>query len=91
MSVNVNLLEARETRAGYTATIEVTYEGKAYPLRITRLARRPAKLKHEVKGDYLHIYLLDEDGDGIGTCCIHIKHLEKGCLDCPSLVLPPED
>ncbi len=89
--VNVGLLEAVETRSGYAVKIEIEYMGRKYPLRITRLTRRPASLRHEVKGEYLHVYLLDEKGDGIGTCCIHVRHLEKGCMDCPSLIHPPDN
>jgi len=73
----------------YSASILVEYGDKSYTITVDNLAHEPVDVSQEVKEDYLLISLLGKDGKGFATCCIHIGHLERGCMDCPSLMTPP--
>ncbi|MET1129048.1 MAG: hypothetical protein ABWW70_06995 [Thermoproteota archaeon] len=91
-NVNVSIKETRHeasTRT-YEVELEVGYRGKVHLVRIGKLLRKPESVQSRVEGDYLVVELYDDKGSAIATCCIHREHLERGCLDCPSLLLPPE-
>ncbi len=57
-----------------------------FEITIPNLVKKPSLVKHEFKEGYLVIKLIDESGEGIGSCCIHEAHIERGCLDCKSLM-----
>ncbi|KSW11467.1 hypothetical protein CF15_01025 [Pyrodictium occultum] len=75
----------------YTARLLISYRGRRYTVEARRLIRRPAAASARQQGDYLLIELYDDQGKPVATCCIHRGHLEKGCLDCPSLLNPPRE
>ena len=87
----MRLLEARPAGGGlYTAEIEVVDEerGRSYRVHAERLVREPASLEARVEAGSLLIHLRDRDGAPVATCCIHLSHLERGCMECRSLLLP---
>ncbi|MCE4612394.1 MAG: hypothetical protein F7C07_00985 [Desulfurococcales archaeon] len=88
MSTEVRLKEYRREGELYTALMEVSYKGARYELQVGKLVRKPSTVRQKTEGDYILVELLDEKGDGISTCCIHVSHLEKGCVECPSLLRP---
>jgi len=88
LSTTVKLREYRREGDLYTALMEISYKGSNYEVQVEKLVRKPASIKQKEKGDYILVELLDEKGEGIGTCCIHVSHLEKGCIQCPSLLRP---
>lgn len=88
MSTEVKLKESRREGELYTALMEISHRGAKYELQIGRLVRKPSTVKQRIEGSYILIELLDEKGEGISTCCIHVSHLEKGCVECPSLMRP---
>lgn len=73
----------------YKAELVVRYKEKEYKIEIDKLVRKPSRTSVRLEGEYLLIELFDEKGTAIATCCIHRGHLEKGCMDCPSLLCPP--
>jgi len=88
----VRLVEARRGEDGlYDAVLELEYGGRVYRLRASRLLRRPGGLEARVEGSYVLVEMRDDAGAPLATCCIHVGHLERGCLECPSLVVPPRD
>ncbi|MCE4620823.1 MAG: hypothetical protein F7B95_00075 [Desulfurococcales archaeon] len=85
-------LEGVEKRGNrYSARIKLTYEGKDYTLTLDNLMHEPASVEHRISGDYVLIELKSKEGKGFATCCIHKGHLEKGCMECPSLMTPPKE
>ena len=74
---------------GYAASLAIVYEGRRYRVTLRRLVRRPASIKYRMEGEHLVVELLDSRGAVVATCCIHRDHLERGCMDCPSLLVPP--
>jgi hypothetical protein len=88
--VDARIADVRERERGlYEAEIDVSYGGHTYKLKISRLVRKPASLKASLRGEYLIIELYDDNLGIIATCCIHKGHLERGCMECPSLIPPP--
>jgi len=87
--LRVELLGSEKREDLYTARLSVEYAGRSYKLEVPRLVREPARLSFKLQGDYLLIELFDREDKPLATCCIHKGHLEKGCLDCPSLIPPP--
>ena len=88
--VSARLVEAARGEGGlYEAVLELGYGGRRYRLRIGRLLRRPGSVEARVEGDYVLVEMRDEAGSALATCCIHRGHLEKGCMECPSLLAPP--
>jgi hypothetical protein len=85
------LLSARKTSEGlYEVEIEVRLGEKGGIIKTKKIIREPARATARISGDYVLIELGDKDGKPIATCCIHRGHIEKGCLDCPSLIHPPK-
>ncbi len=90
MSVDVRLASVREGERGlYEAELDVVYGGRSYRVRVCRLVRRPASVRSSMRGEHLVVELYDDESKIIATCCIHRGHLERGCMDCPSLIPPP--
>jgi hypothetical protein len=86
------LSAVKESQRGlYEAAISLSYGGRSYQLRIERLARRPVTVRTSVKGEHVVLELYDSEARIIATCCIHRGQLEKGCMDCQSLLLPPRE
>lgn len=86
------LLSTRGTSEGlYEAEIEIRLGDKSGVVKARKLVREPASTVAYMSGDYVLIELSDKHGKPIATCCIHKGHIEKGCLDCPSLISPPRD
>lgn len=86
------VLEARPAGEGlYEAVLELRYGGRSYRLRVPRLIRRPAAARTRLSGDYILVELVAGDGAPVATCCIHRGHVEKGCMECRSLLLPPRE
>ena len=80
----------REPGGLYEAVLAVEYGGRDYLVKMCRLLRPPARASPaEIRDGYLVIELFDEQGAPVATCCIHLGHLERGCMKCPSLVAPP--
>jgi len=73
----------------YRAGLEVSYGGRVYEFKVEKLIRRPFRAKAKVEGEVLVINLEDNEGKPLSTCCIHVGHLERGCIDCRSLLKPP--
>lgn len=85
------LLSVRKTSEGlYEAEIEVKLGEKKGIIKTKKVIREPTRVAARISGDYILIELGDKDGKPIATCCIHRGHIEKGCLDCPSLIHPPK-
>lgn len=68
----------------YEAVLGVEWKGRRYSLRISKLASLPKGVEARLEGDKLVIELV-----GVGRCEVHVEHLERGCLDCRCLMLPP--
>lgn len=68
----------------YEALLGIEWKGRKYTLRLDRLASRPGGVEARLEGERLVVELV-----GVGRCEIHVDHLEKGCLDCRCLMLPP--
>ena len=79
----------REEEGGYAAKIEIDYAGRSYELELRKIARLPVRVEARLEGDKAVIDFFTAEGEGIGRCEIHREHLEKGCLDCHCLILPP--
>ncbi len=73
----------------YRAGLEVSYSERVYEFKVERLLRRPVRAKAKIEGEILVINLEDGEGKPLSTCCIHVGHLEKGCVDCRNLLTPP--
>jgi len=73
----------------YQARLEVSYGGRVSEFKVEKLLRRPVRAKAKVEGEILVINIEDGEGKPLASCCIHIGHLEKGCMDCKSLLTPP--
>jgi hypothetical protein len=89
VNVSARLVEARRSGDLYEAVLEVEYGGRKYRLSVARLLRRPGRVEARLSGDYVLVEMRDEEGAPLATCCIHRGHLEKGRLECPSLLAPP--
>ncbi|BEP17937.1 hypothetical protein PYJP_12890 [Pyrofollis japonicus] len=74
----------------YEAQLLITYRGKEYRIRLGNLVREPGYAEAKLVGDYLLVELRGRDRLPLATCCIHRGHLDKGCMECPSLLLPPK-
>lgn len=73
----------------HRARIELSYGGRVYEFKIEKLLRRPMRARTKVIGDYVILSLEDNEGKPLSSCCIHVKHLELGCVDCRNLMIPP--
>ncbi len=90
MRLEARLARVEETRDGlYEATLEILFGDKRYTVKVPRLARPPRLGGARVEGELVLIDLRGPRGEPLATCCIHRGHLERGCLDCRSLILPP--
>ncbi|MEM1873918.1 MAG: hypothetical protein QXS85_06170 [Acidilobaceae archaeon] len=89
--VHVRVAEvSRDEETGlYTATLDLSYEDRSYGVRVSNLIRAPHRARARVEGDYLVVTLDDSEGKPLSTCCIHVKHIECGCMECRSLITPP--
>ncbi|RUM47994.1 MAG: hypothetical protein DSY37_00725 [Hyperthermus sp.] len=89
--MRVSLVGSQEEEDLYNAELKVEYGGRSYTLRVRRLLRRPSAIDYRLEGEYLLIELRDHANNPIATCCIHRGHLDRGCVECPSLALPPRE
>ncbi len=68
----------------YSARISVTYAGKTGEFTIRNLVKKPARLgTPRIEGDFIVVELLDENGNGISTCCIPKRKIAGASSDCP--------
>ncbi len=75
----------------YTASLQVSYKDRESEIKIRKLLRKPVRAKARIEGDILLISIEDSEGKPLSTCCIHVSHLEKGCIECKSLLIPPSE
>ncbi|MCX8196197.1 MAG: hypothetical protein N3F67_03875 [Acidilobaceae archaeon] len=75
----------------YSAELHLEYMDRSYQFRMEKIIRRPHRAKGRVEGDYLIISLEDSEGKPLSSCCIHVAHLERGCTECKSLMVPPKE
>lgn len=87
--VDVNVKEIKKSEGLYEVMLSIKYSEKSYDVCLHRIAQKVAKVEADLRGDYLYIRLVNERNEGFATCCIHVRHLESGCMECPSLLLPP--
>ncbi|MFN4045822.1 MAG: hypothetical protein ACK4H7_00585 [Acidilobaceae archaeon] len=73
----------------YTASLQISYKDRESEIKIAKLLRKPVRAKAKIEGDILFISIEDNEGKPLSTCCIHVGHLEKGCIECKSLLTPP--
>lgn len=73
----------------YEVKLKMSIKGKDMELTIPDVVKKPSLVRHEYREEYLVIKLIDETGEGIASCCIHKDHIERGCLECESLVHKP--
>ncbi|MEM0497465.1 MAG: hypothetical protein QXR22_04635, partial [Acidilobaceae archaeon] len=73
----------------YIAKLRITYGGRSYEINIEKLLRKPFRAKARLEGNYILVNIEDNEGKPLSSCCIHVEHLEKGCMDCKSLLIPP--
>ncbi len=78
-----------EREDGYSVSLTLKVGGREAKIEIPNLVRKPILVRHEYRDEYLVIKLIDDSGEGIASCCIHKDHIEKGCLDCESLMRKP--
>lgn len=88
-TISIRLEEVVQVGNRYTAKIKITYGGKEYLVNIENLAYEPTQIEQEEKGEHILVKLKTREGKGFATCCIHREHLEKGCMECPTLLAPP--
>lgn len=88
-TATVSLGEVVRVDDKYVAKIKIVYGRREYVINIGNLAHRPAQIEQEEKGEYILVKLKTSEGKGFATCCIHRGHLEKGCIECPTLLAPP--
>lgn len=89
--IEARVEEVKLTGNLYEATLGLRYGGKEYRVKLKKLVRRPGPITAKRIGDYILIEMRDARLLPLATCCIHIGHLEKGCTECPSLLLPPRN
>ncbi len=87
--ISINLKDVVMKEDSYEVRLEMSIEGKSFEITIPNVVRRPSLVRHEFREDYLVIKLIDDSGEGIASCCIHQGHIERGCLDCESLLNKP--
>jgi len=85
----VSIKEVKKSEGLYEVTLSVRYAGRSYDLCLHRITQNVARAEADLRGEYLYVKLVNERDEGFATCCIHVKHLESGCMECPSLLLPP--
>jgi len=91
-TIHVRIEKVRRQSNGlYEARLTIIYRGKEYRINLGNLIREPGYTRTRILGDYLLIELRGRDKLPLATCCIHREHLEKGCTECPSLLLPPRE
>jgi len=73
----------------YKVVLSLQIGKDRYSITIPNLVRRPSMVRHEYRENYLVIKLIDDSGEGIGSCCIHEDHIDRGCLECETLVSRP--
>ncbi len=78
----------KEPGETFTAKLALEFKGAEYILKLCKLAREPSNIKVEEKGEFIIIELIDANGKGFASCPIHRSHVDSGCLDCPSLLVP---
>ena len=89
MPIDALIVSAYKGEEGYVASFKLSYKDKEYSFRVERLSRKPLTAQTELRGEYVLVRFIDERGEGIATCQIHVEHLEKGCIECRCLMLPP--
>ncbi|MGC8975415.1 MAG: hypothetical protein ACP5KB_04375 [Thermoprotei archaeon] len=87
--VNIGIKEVKKSEGLYEVVLSIKYAEKNYDLCLHRISQNVARVEADLRGDYLYVKLINEKDEGFATCCIHVKHLESGCMECPSLLLPP--
>ncbi|MEM0014225.1 MAG: hypothetical protein QXS42_07260 [Zestosphaera sp.] len=82
--------EVRKSEGLYDVILLVSYGGKDYEVCLHKISQNVAKAETCMSGNYIMIRLINERNEGFASCCIHVKHLESGCMECSSLLLPPK-
>lgn len=86
----VRIKEVKRVEGLYDITLLLNYGGKDYELCLHKISQNVIKVETLTSGEYLIMRLFNEKNEGFASCCIHLKHLESGCMECPSLLLPPK-
>ena len=84
-NLEIEIKEVIDEGEYFKVKLNILIQGNNYEVTIPALVRKPAIVRHEFREDYLVIKLIDDSGEGIGSCCIHKDHLEKGCFECDNL------
>ncbi|MEM2020972.1 MAG: hypothetical protein QXP80_01945 [Zestosphaera sp.] len=87
--MSVSIKEVRRSEGLYEVVLSVSYGGRNYELCLHKITQNVVNVKAYLSGEYLLVGLINERNEGFATCCINVKHLESGCMECPSLLLPP--
>ncbi len=88
MKVKARILSVSREEGLYKATLEIVYDGESLTAQVDHLPRKPVRVKAIDQGDRVRLDITDVEGLGIASFIIHKSHLEKGCVDCKSLLLP---
>ncbi len=87
--MNVGVKEVRRSEGLYEVVLSISYGDRNYELCLRKITQNVVDVKAYLSGEYLLVELINERNEGFATCCIHVKRLESGCMECPSLLLPP--
>ncbi|MEM0340267.1 MAG: hypothetical protein QXN05_01830 [Acidilobaceae archaeon] len=87
--IKISEISKDEESGLYTAILKLSYEDKSYDIKILNLIRAPHRVRARLEEEYLIVSLDDNEGKPLSTCCINMKHIECGCMDCKSLLTPP--
>ncbi|BAN90586.1 hypothetical protein [Aeropyrum camini] len=87
--VAVKDVRGHSTGDTYEATITLVYKGGEHVVKVSRLCCLPGKAEAGVEDGKVVIRLYTVGGEPLASCIIDVGHLEKGCLDCKCLMLPP--
>ncbi len=88
MKVKARILSVSKEDDLYKAILEIEYNGESFTTQVDHLPRKPVRVKVVDQGDKVRLDITDVEGLGIASFIIHKSHLEKGCMDCRSLLLP---
>ncbi|RLG75576.1 MAG: hypothetical protein DRO23_03530 [Thermoprotei archaeon] len=89
-SIKAHVEHSSKVNDTYTAIIKIIYRDKTYHITVSKLVKKPEDVSVKKIKDYILLELKDTEGKGFSTCCIRMEHFEKGCLECPSLIIPPK-
>ncbi|GBF08635.1 hypothetical protein apy_03600 [Aeropyrum pernix] len=75
----------------YEAVVTLVYKGVEHAVKVSRLCSLPERAEAEVEDGKVVIRLYAVGEEPLASCIIDVGHLEKGCLDCRCLMLPPRE